>query len=182
MEKSLINYKHLLALDLSSYGSALAIINQFCDDDQIKVFEISPVGYAGLLILLIKEETAADILKNEVISFFKSNLLSVELLKNFDSRILEIYLSQNKSEVSTSLLIQEFSFVSQAFKAAHALLVKDIQLIDFRVIRTYPLNAILISTAIEGTHLIQHKDQLGLRSSMLIDHVEPVLKQFFQST
>lgn len=175
------NLEQLLILDLSSYGVALSIINQFCDDKDVRVFEVSPIGTVALLVLLVKEKTLAAILKNEIFSFYKNSVLSMRLIENFDPQILMVYLSQNKAEVLKNILVQEFSFVSEAFAAAQLLLEKKISLIDFRVVRTYPLNAILISTSAEIESLIQIKSQVSGKTQTLIEKTEPTLKAYFQN-
>ncbi len=171
---------NLLVLDLSSYGSGLAVINQFCDEDQVKVFEVSPIGHAGILILLIKDATAAELLKNEIFSYYKANILSIALLKDFDMTALKIYLSQNKPVVLENLLIQEFSFLSEAFCCVDRLIKSKIAVIDFRVIRTYPLNAIVTSTSSNADSLAVVRSEVNSRASVVIEKIEPVLKQFYQ--
>ena len=180
MVKSLNSFSNLLSFDLSSYGAALAIINQFCDDDEVKVFEVSPAGSAGLLILLIKDQTAAELLKSEIFSFYKANVLSSALVKNLNLNILKTYLSQNVPEVSSHLLVQEFSFVSDGFRAAEYLLLSGINLVDFRVIRTFPLNVILVSSAKDSEVLRSAKAEVPTRSNVIIEKVEPVLRQYFE--
>ncbi len=178
----MLSYSNLLVIDLASYGIAFSIINQFCDEIQVKVFEVSPIGHVGIIILLIKDETAAEVLKNEILSFYKSNLISVCLLKNFDKRLLPVYLSQNKDEALKSMLILEFSFVSDAFVAAQKLLTENISLLDFRIIRAYPLNAILVAAADDPAKLISLRENLCARSSTLIENVGAVVKEYFQNS
>ena len=149
---------NLLVFDVSSYGSALAIINQFCDDKDVKVFEVSPVGPAAILILLVGDAIAGELLHNEIVSFFKSSILNSIRLKNLDIEILKIYLSQNKPEVLSNVLVQEFSFVSEAFGASQFLRNSDISVIEFRLIRTFPTNAILVSTSNDVSKLIKIKN------------------------
>lgn len=176
------SYRNLIAIDLASYGSAFLLINQFCDDDEIKVFEISPIGQAGLLIFLIKDPIAAEVLKNEIESLFKCHILSICLLKNFDQNLLPIYLSQNKTPILKSILIQEFSFVSKALEAAAQILEQKLQLVDFRIVRTYPLNAVIVSTAVEDKLLFDISVLASAKSSVVIENVSPVLKTYFEIT
>jgi hypothetical protein len=174
------NQSSLLILDLSSYGSALAIINQFCDGKSVEVFEISPIGTAAILILEIKDRIASTLLKNEILSFFKSSILSSRLIEKYDLRILKVYLSQNNDSISNHLLIQEFSFVSEAFVAAQELLSKNISVIDFRVIRTFPMNIILTSSDDSMAKLVESKNLGSPRVATLIEKVEPTLKEYYQ--
>jgi hypothetical protein len=178
----LSNYPHLIAIDLSSYGSAFAIINQFCDDVQIKVFEVSPIGQAGLLILLVNEATAAEILKNEILSFYKSSVLAIEIIKNFHDKLLQTYLSQNKPQLLKSLVIQEFSFVSQALSAAHNILNESFELVDFRVVRTYPLNAVVVITSDNLEKFFKIKENSYIKSTTVIEKIENSVKNYFQIT
>jgi hypothetical protein len=107
------------------------------------------------------------------------NVLSACLLENLDSEILKVYLSQNKPEISKSLMVQEFSFVSEAFAAAQALVSKKISLVDFRVVRTFPINVILVSTAAQASDFEMAKGKMA-RSNTIIDQVEDTLKHYFQ--
>ncbi len=176
------SHSNLLCLDLASYGTALAIINQFCDDDQAKVFEVSPVGTAGILILLIQDQTTAELLKNEIFSYYKASILSSSLIIDLNVSLLKTYLSQNVPVVATNLLIQEFSFVSEGFTAADILFLNKIDLVDFRVIRTYPLNIILVSTSKDLAGLQLANEKIRSRTYAIIPKVEPVLKQYFEIT
>ena len=170
----------LLVLDLSSYGSALAIINQFCDGKGVEVFEVSPVGTAALLVLEIKDRIASTLLKNEIYSFHKSSILSFRLIENYDLKLLKVYLSQNQDLVLNHLLVQEFSFVSEAFAVAHELTSQNINIVDFRVIRTFPMNVILTSTSQSLDQLVKVKNVGVPRASTIIEKTEPVLKEYYQ--
>lgn len=174
------NQHSLLVLDLASYGAALAIINQFCDGKSVVVLEVSPVGTAGLLILEIKDQIASNLLKNEIYSFFKGSILSSRMIEKSDLKLLKVYLSQNQDQVESNLLIQEFSFVSDAFFAANHLLAEGITLVDFRVIRTFPMNVILTSTSSNFEKLSLNKNIGSPRVVTLVDKVESTLKEYFQ--
>lgn len=174
------NRSCLLVLDLSSYGSALAIINQFCDEKNVEVFEVSPVGGAAILILEIKDLIASTLLKNEIFSFYKNSILSFRLIEGVDQKLLRIYLSQNQDLVLNHLLIQEFSFVSEAFAAAQELLSNKVSVIDFRVVRTFPMNVILTSTAENLNQLLALKNLGSPRVATVVEKVEPVLKEYYQ--
>ena len=67
-------FNHLLAFDLSSYGAALSIINQFVDDQSTKVFEVSPSGQSAILILVSQDLIGLQVIKNEAISFYRSEI------------------------------------------------------------------------------------------------------------
>lgn len=170
----------LLVLDLSSYGSALAIINQFCDGQSVEVFELSPVGTAAILILEIKDRIAGTLLKNEIFSFYKSSILSSRLIENYDPNLLKVYLSQNQAEVSTHLLVQEFSFVSEALAGAQGLIIQNLVIVDLRVIRTFPMNVILTATSSNLDKLVELKNVGAPRTATIIEKVEPTLKEYYQ--
>ena len=79
-------YKNLLVLDLTSYGAAFAVLNRFVDDEQVKVFEISPIGQKAVLMLLLQDEITATILQKEIKIFFSNEIISSGLIINFDQK------------------------------------------------------------------------------------------------
>ncbi len=176
----MINQGSLLVLDLTSYGSALSIINQFCDGKNVDVFEISPAGTAATLILEIKDRISSTLLKNEIFSFYKSSILSFKLVEGFELNLLKVYLSQNQALVLKHFLVQEFSFLSDGFAAANELLLQNINVIDFRVIRTFPLSAIVTSTSNSLEKLVSIKNIGSPRVATIIENVEPALQDFYQ--
>lgn len=170
----------LLVLDLSSYGAALAIINQFCDEKNVEVFEVSPVGTASILILEIKDRVAGTLLKNEIFAFYKNSILASRLIEDYDLNLLKVYLSQNKAEVLDHILVQEFSFVAEAVSTAHELMSQGLQVIDLRVIRTFPMNVILTTTSGSLEKLVGLKNLGAPRAGTIIEKIEPVLKKYYQ--
>lgn len=181
-EKSLnsIQFKNLLVLDLFSYGSALGIINQFVDDDQIKVFEISPIGSAAVLILWVRDFLTASILKKEIESQFKSSLHSVSLIENLHEELLPIYLSQKQGLLCKKMLIVESNNLADSFSAADSGLKESYGLVDFRVVRTYPKNVILIFSADHfKTSFIESLQQKDFHLTQ-IDQLNPALKSYFE--
>lgn len=174
-------YKHLIALDLSSYGMALSIINRFVDDDTIKVFEISPCGQSAILILVVKEINTLLVLKSEITSFFKSHILDVRVIADFHAELLPTYLSQTKAKISKSLLILEGSSVAIGLEIADKLLKENHILIDFRVVRTFPKNVILTISEASGKNLNQLLDINFLEfKKTFIDNVQPPLKSYYE--
>lgn len=171
-------YKHLLALDLSSYGAALAIVNQFVDDAAVKVFEISPCGQSAVLILVSKENISLQIIKAETNSIFRSQVLSSALIENVHEELLPTYLSQNKARLSHSLIILESSSVATCFFMADKLLKAKYSLIDFRVVRTFPKNVIL---SVGTDNLSQPINFSGLDfKKTYIENIQPILKNFYE--
>ncbi len=179
-EKLLFNYRHLIAVDLTSYGSALALINQFSDDDGIKVFEISPLGSGALLILMAKEVTAAAILKNQIQSQMNPSVLNLCLIEKAHENLLKTYLSQTTSKVAKSMLIIESSFVSEALGIANKLLHDTIELLDLRVVRTFPSNSIITATHDSSEKLLLAGQANQTAKFTLITDVHPVLKNYFE--
>lgn len=177
-EKSLNQYKHLIALDLTSYGAAFAIINRFVDDDGIKVFEVSPCGQTAILILLAKEITSAQILISEIASFFKDQVLNIALIENAHTDLLPTYLSQNKTSLNKNLLILEGSSVALGLHLADKLLKQKYALVDFRVIRTFPKNVIISATTASMTELLDI-DCANFKKNY-IEEVQISLKSFYE--
>lgn len=174
------SYPHLLILDLSSYGAAFSIVNHFSDDDQIKVFEISPLGNRAILILSVKDHLVLDIIEKEILAFHKSNILFFSKIKNIKEEVLLCYLSQNKPSISKHMLIQEFSNVSDAFTQAQKHADKQIQLVDFRVVRTQIPNIILTSTIAEIEQIETVSCHLENAKNTLIPNVSSVTKKYFE--
>lgn len=171
-------YNHLLAFDLSSYGAAFAIINQFVDDETVKVFEVSPCGVSANLILLAKESISLQIIKSEAIAIFQSQILSAALIENIHHDLLPVYLSQNKSTLKKSLIIFEGSSVAQGLALAQKALTEKMSLIDFRVIRTFPKNVVISVTADSSTPALS-TEEFDFKKTH-IENIQPSLKSFYE--
>lgn len=171
-------YKHLIAYDLSSYGAAFAIINQFVDDEAVKVFEVSPCGQTAILILLSKEPISLQIIKSEVASIFGSQVLSCALIENIHEDLLPTYLSQNKSTLRKTLAILEGPSIANGFVLAQRALEKKNTLIDFRVIRTFPKN-ILLTISAESLGQLINPDGFDFKQTNF-DSIQPSLKSFYE--
>lgn len=139
--------KHLLAFDLSSYGAALLLLNQFVDGETIINFEIAPCGTQAQLILISHELLPLQFVQKEAQAILGSQILATQLIQNLHPELLEIYLSQNKVELNQALLILEGSFVSEGLALLQNLLMKNFKVVEFRVVRTSPKNIIVIATA-----------------------------------
>ncbi len=170
-------YKHLLAFDLASYGAALSMINQFADDTTIKVFEVSPCGSSAILILLSTDIMSLKIMKSQSETLFKSQILSSSMVENIHENLLPTYLSQNKIELKSNLLILEGNHVSKAFELANLLLLLGEQLVDFRIIRTFPKNVILTLTSTKNE--IEKIDSNDFKKTF-IENLQPVLKSYYE--
>ncbi len=174
------SYRHLVVVDLSSYGSALALINQFSDDLDVKVFEISPLGSAALLILMTKESMAAEVLKNEIIAYRSAAIIKIAVIKDAHEELLKTYLSQNNPGLKNEMIVLESPYVSDAMLAADQLLKKSISLDDFRVVRTFPSNSILVASHSELNHLVEFGNQNSNLKSTLISNVGASLRSYFE--
>ncbi len=170
-------YKHLLAFDLASYGAALGMINQFADDTTIKVFEVSPCGTSAILILLSADTMSLQIVKSQCETLFKSQIMSASIVENIHEDLLPVYLSQNKVELKSNLLILEGNWVSSAFELANTILLTGEQLVDFRIIRTFPKNVILTMTSTNNE--IEKIDSKDFKKTF-IENLQPVLKSYYE--
>lgn len=178
MEKSLPHFKHLLALDLSSYGSALSILNKYADDESVKVFEISPCGQGAILILLAKDSMALQLVKSESTAMLKSQILDSYAIENFHGDLLPTYLSQNKTELKKVMAVLEGGLVSSGLFLANELLDEGISLVDFRVIRTHPKNVIITVTAASAMTMA-HFQNLDFKYTFIED-IRPTLRSYYE--
>lgn len=171
-------YKHVLAFDLSSYGAALSIINQFVDDQTTKVFEVSPSGQSAILILVSQDLIGLQVIKNEAVSFYRSEILEFSMIENIHEEVIPAYLSQNKPGVSKTLVIVEGPYVSTALAIADQLVENKNILLDFRVVRTGPKNVILTVGTSDVTYF-ESIDLPGFKKT-IIENIQPSLKSFFE--
>lgn len=173
-------FKHLVAFDLSSYGTALQIINHFVDDENIKVFEISPCGTSAILILVSQDLNALSVLKIEALSLFKQQILQSCLLENFHDELLPTYLSQNKIALSKNLIIFESTSLAKSLSLVDQHLKRKINLVDFRVIRTSPINVVLTFSAEEINQAAQNLDENFKMT--VIENIQPSVRSFYEIT
>ncbi|MBC7743420.1 MAG: hypothetical protein H7061_14580 [Bdellovibrionaceae bacterium] len=173
-------YSNLIVVDLSSYGSALALINEFSDDEGVKVFEVSPMGTGALLILMTQEVTAAQILKNQIQTQMNPSVLSCCLIEDAHDDLLKTYLSQSQTKVGKNIMIIESTFVSEALSLANKLLANSIQLLDLRIVRTFPSNTIITATADHSEKLMTAVQKHNQLKYTLITNPQTVLKSYFE--
>lgn len=167
-------------MDLTSYGSSLAILNQFVDDDVVKVFEVSPTGQASFLILTTQSLVDAEILESQIIKIYKDDILSIELIKNIKSEVVQTYLSQKAPDVKKSIAVFEMDRLSKAFFVANEMMEKNIHLLDFRVVRTQPCNIILTVSADSASQLLEAKSKYFFAKATIISEVQNTLKSYFE--
>ena len=174
------NYRHLIVVDLSSYGSALALINELCDDEGVKVFEVSPMGSGALLIMMTKEITAAAIVKSQIQSQMNPSVLNICLIENAHDELLKTYLSQTQVKVEKNIIVIECAFVSEAIVVANQLLSDSVNLLDLRVVRTFPSNTIITATATQAEKLLESVKGKANTKYNLIVNPQLVLKSYFE--
>lgn len=171
-------YNHVLTFDLTSYGSALSIINQFVDDKSIKVFEISPCGQAAILILVAEDFISLQIIKSEALSVYRSQILEFSIIENIHGDVLPTYLSQNKFGIGNSLAILEGASVAKALYLADQLVKNKNSLIDLRVIRTNP-KSVILTIAPENLNYFDNFDGFDFKKTY-IENIQPSLKAFYE--
>lgn len=175
--KSLKQYKHLLAFDLSSYGAALSVLNRFADDRVIKVFEVSPCGTGAQLILLGDDVLPLQVAQQESESLFRSQILASVLIENVQHDLLPVYLSQKTVPVGDALGVLEGGHVSAGLSLANRLLRDGFSLVDFRVIRTFPKNVVLTVTGTSAQ--LAALNSLDFKKTC-IESVKSPLKSLFE--
>ena len=177
-EKLLNQYKHLLAFDLSSYGTGLSLINQFVDNDGCIDFELSPCGTTAQLILLTRDAMVMQVIKEKALVYFKSQIIDLKTIENVDSRLLPCYLSQNKTVLKKKLFVFEGTYVASGLQLMQNLLGQGAEPVDFRIVRTAPKNVIVTVTS-DSSLEVATAEQL-LFKVCIIDDVQPSLKNYFQ--
>jgi hypothetical protein len=150
------------------------------DDEGVKVFEVSPSGQSAILILLAKDVTALQVIKGETIAMLKSQILGSCLIENFNSELLPVYLSQNKTKLQKVMAVLEGGLVSSGLFLANQLLSEGLSLVDFRVVRTHPKNVIITVTAPSATAMA-HFQNLDFKYSYIED-IQPALKAFYETS
>jgi len=172
-------FNHLIAFDLSSYGAALALVNQFVDNDGCRDFELSPCGTSAQLILLVRDALALKVMREQASSILKSQILDIQTVENINSQLLPCYLSQSKTALQQKLYVFEGTFVASGLALMQELLGQGAKPMDFRVVRTAPKNVILTVTS-EASLDIAAATRLQFKSTV-IDSIQPALKEFFQN-
>ena len=163
---------------MSSYGTALAILNQFADGENVKDFEVSVCGNSAQLILLAQEMVSLQIIKGESQALFKSQILDVQIIEDIHSELLPIYLSQNKPQVQNSMAIFEGAFVSTGLQLLQQALVNNLGVVEFRIIRTFPKNVILVLTSADIKNF-QKVFSVDFKMTQ-INKAENILKSYFE--
>ncbi len=171
---------HFLIFDLTKLGAAYHLINTFADEQEINVFEVSPVGTQAVLILTCRDLVSAQLIYNQCLSLCRSDILAAALVESMKDCVLSAYLSQQKPSLGENILVSEMQFFSQAFELAQKLIQADIALVDFRAVRTSPANLIITSTSHSAEVLNRFMTENAFVKMTLIPSVRPVLKSYFE--
>ena len=172
--------ENFLVFDLTKLGTAYQIINSFVDGENIQVFEISPIGLQSVLILMSKDLILLQLVHNQSLSLYKSEILSSAIIENIDAKILDPYLSQQNAKLKSNLLVFETNTFSSAFVKAKQLTDSDLVIIDFRAIRTSPPNLIIVATSDSIEKLNNFMDQNSNVKMTVIPKIENPLKSYFE--
>ena len=182
MVKSLSSIGHFIIFDLTKLGAAYQIINSVVDGDTIKTFEISPLGSQAVLILVSKDLISAQLILNQCMSLYKSDITDAAVVENVDQNILGPYLSQNFPKMDQAMLIVEINTFSKAFTIAKKFVNAEINIIEFRVIRTGPPSLVLVATN-DNTEKLNNFMRVSDYSKMtLITDVQGSVSSLFQVT
>ena len=171
---------HFIFFDLIKLGAAYQIINSFVDDETIHAFEISPLGSQGLLILNSKDKIALQFVYNQCLTIYRADIIESIYIEDLSEPVMTAYLSQNQPQIEKNLLIIESSFVSCAFDLAKKLWSENIQIIDFRIIRTGPPHVIITASSHSADLLNQFVEMNHVLKSTLIADVKKPLRSYFE--
>jgi hypothetical protein len=176
----LTEFKHLLVFDLTKLGAAYQIINSFVDDDVVQAFEVSPIGTKAVLILVSNDLITMKFIEKECSAFFNSDILNSILIENIQHEVIHAYLSQNVPTVMNHLAVIEETSFADAFRLSAAAAAKEIQIVDFRAIRTGTPNLVITLT----DHSIERLNQLSASNRFtkftVIEKVQKSLKSYFE--
>lgn len=171
--------KNLIVIDLCNLGSAYSIINRFVDSEVTEVFEVSPMGTGSILILNVQDAVSGEIIFNNIRKEYKADIQNISLITGIQEMAVKVYLSQFQSPILKNILIIESTQVSKIFSIADvAANNANIGLVDFRVVRTNPCNAILVLTSDNVVDLMSFKN-LGAKTTIIND-VQNSVKEFFE--
>lgn len=171
---------HFIFFDLTKIGIAYQIINSFVDEETIHAFEISPLGPQALIILSSKDKIALQFVYHQCLAIYLTEIAGSAYIENLSDHVMAAYLSQNQPKVEKNLLIIEAPFVSLAFNYAKKLCDENIEIIDFRIIRTGPPNIILIASNQSMQTLNQFVQSNQISKSTLIEDVQKSLLSYFE--
>lgn len=171
--------ENLICFDLSSYGGALHIVQQFVNDEDVILLEISPCGQGAILLIGAQELTALQFLQKEAYKLFSNYIISSQIVADVHSKLLPCYLSQESSTLNSHLVVFEAGTFSDAMQlASSALKTEKINIVDFRILRTFPINAILTLTTSDLSNF-EKVDHNGFKKT-IISKPSSTLKSLYE--
>lgn len=148
--------KNALFLELNSLGYAYSLVQKYCDESQVKVFEASPTPRGAILILAsnsIKglQDIADSIIgQNEHQMFIENSWLG----ENLSEKLIEAYLNQILSPIKENLVLVETTSVCEAVKATALALDKNFEICEFRMLRSTVYRCVVsLTTALPSSEV-----------------------------
>ncbi len=172
------SYNHLLSFDLTSYGAAMSIVNQFVDHEEVRDFELSPCGSGAQLILLGRQAISLSVLRGQAESLYKSQIIDSSVVENIHPQLLETYLAQNKVSVDAHMIIFEGSSLSEGFSLANEILNKSLNVLEFRMIRGASKN-VMITVSDNNLNLLT-EISCGTFKKTVIENIQTPLRSYWQ--
>jgi len=179
-EKSLTEFKHLLVLDLTKIGTAYQMINSFVDDEAVHVFEISPIGTNAVFILGANDLITLQLVQQQAVSFFKSDILNIRLIDDVHPTVLLAYLSQSSVALNKHIAVIEETSFALAFHAAQTAAKLGVGLVDFRAVRTGVPNLMITLTSDSIEKLAKAGELSSLSKFTMINDVQKPLRAYFE--
>jgi hypothetical protein len=166
-------FNNLICFEFSKYSSCFEVLNQIDTSQSISVFEMSPTPSGGILILTSeKYDLLKDFYQQNTMNF-KQTILDSCLIQNLNSEILKAYLSQNKPDAINNLGFFETNSISAAFLFAQKTMQQEIlgqiQIVDFRVIRSVHNRCVLVFSG-----------DLNNSNCVVINHPTGLVTSYFQ--
>ncbi|HPI40078.1 MAG TPA: hypothetical protein PLJ21_04695 [Pseudobdellovibrionaceae bacterium] len=139
------------------------------------VLEISPLGGCGQVLVEFDLESYQEHIKS-----YKNFLVHHQFFNNFDSRIIEAYLSLKINPIQEGLLMIEAPFIGNSFEVAHLALEKNIDIVDLRLFRGENAKCILFLSAKSLKTLKSFKEEVQKSFSCeLLEQTSLSLKELF---
>lgn len=160
-----------------SIGQAYVILNELSKEGW-ELFEVSPVGGGGHLVLFNSSESAAPN------TMFVDSCEHAACLQISDE-VIETYLSLKEAPLKDVLLILEHDFIGDIFKIAEDLYRKGFDLLDLRFAKGYQQKAHLFVSfnkgllSVSSNQIKEFQDQGFLVTQ--IDQISAELRNLFES-
>lgn len=168
---------NLLCFELTKLGAAYQIIQSEVDNALLYVFEISPTPGGAILILTSDSAQNAQLSLKKIIANFKEYILFSTHVTLAQPNVLEAYLSQNTPLCAQQIAFFETQSVVEGFQIAAQLDQSNVQVLDFRVLRSTTTKVIIIAT---DNELKEKIAPLKRYQPILIEQPSKVVKSFFE--